>query len=234
MARDGRLLGLLRLLIGCSVGLVLAMSSGNWRSATAQAPVPQQPAADPNAAPKKPDSPKAPVNPTPTPTPYSMKKGLSLEYWTVRDPKTDAASLAGMQLAPPPSSLVVTADNTAGSFEALLVTMEFRFDKASKVYVLRAPIALKDGQYEISAGELTEVITRLIVDLNAALPIHFDPTKPLPLSKSAKVHFTPIVRASPADPLAKDQTPKFVTAAPFDLSVGITLKRKLGPDEKRP
>ncbi len=185
---------------------------------------------------KKPEPAKPPTNPeVAKPQLFNFGENqLAIEYWTVRDAKTGVVSIAGGQPSPTAPNLVLNADPNTVAFVAVVVTMEFTMDKASKVYVLGDPIEGHTGKYEIPGDVLTRLVGRLLGDVNAALPLQFDPSKPLPLDGKAKVKVTPVLKVTAADPLSKHVGPKLELGQPVELTLKVSTRRKLGPDEKQP
>ena len=219
----------------CSITMGLALALSGSFTGAAQDAAPGKTAPSDTAQPKAPEPVKPPANPPSKPQPFTLAKDqLVIEYWTVRDSKTGVASIVGGQLNPTTPNLVLQADPNTQPFVAVLVTMEFSSDKTSKVYVLGGPIEVQAGKYEIAGEILAHLVGRLLSDINAALPLQFDPSKAIPLDGTAKVKVTPILRVTPADPLANNGRPKLDLGQPVELTLKVSTKRKLGQDEKQP
>ncbi len=186
---------------------------------------------------RKPEPAKPPTNPEVAKPPlfkFGEDDRLAIEYWTFRNPNTDVARIAGGQISPCQKNLVLQADPNTTFFDGVLVTVEFTFDETSKLYVLGGPIKIQSGKSEITVEALAQLVGRLLSDINAALRPHFDPTKPLPLKGTANVRVTPFRIVKAADPFSKNRDPVLEKLQYVELTLKVSTKRKLGPDEKQP
>jgi hypothetical protein len=218
------------LIVGWAV-VGLGVACGNGRSAIAQTPAAQVASADPSTF----TAPPAPPNPDdPGKKEFSVSSVPSLVYWTVRDPMT-GARLAGLSTDPSAKNqnLVVQPKPDEEPYIAIFVSLTFTYDSLRpKKYLVEVPIPLDKECYTIPVDEFNKVLSRLMADINSALPQNFDPKTLLDLKDSVIIGVTSIKSVVPPVPFAKDQKTTYkLGVAKANISKTMTRTHIFSPDE---
>ena len=143
----------------------------------------------------------APVNPPPAgKSAFTLSpSALKIQYRLQRDKQNGVVSVASA--VPSPNAIVIAWDPNAGPVpdNPILVQIGFNLNinnaKIPATYTTATPVAAQGGQWSV---DVTDVVKRLVDDINNTLSPLFDPnSNSFPLDTTATVKVIPIQK-SPA------------------------------------
>ena len=142
-----------------------------------------------------------PTNKAPAPrSSYTLNTAeLKFQYRYQRDKQTGVVSVASAVTSPP--SIVIAWDPTLGPVpeNPLLVQITFNLNinnaKIPATYTTTVPVAAQGAQWSV---DVTDVVKRLVDDINSTLSPVFDPnTIAFPLDKTATVKVIQVLKGAP-------------------------------------
>ncbi len=141
-----------------------------------------------------------PTNKTATKSAYTLTtQELKIQYRWQRDKQTGVVSLSSA--VPSPTSIVITWDPAAGPVpeNPLLAQLTFNLniinnEKVPAIYT-STPAVAQGGRWSV---DLTDVVRRLVDDINTTLSPNFDPiSTSFPLDTSATVKVIQVLKSPP-------------------------------------